>query len=127
MVGFDEGRPESERAAWWHAYLGGAVWEAHVREPYDRPLSAWEPIWTELGGARAFLESLPFREMEPANALVRSGDAVSLAKPGAAYALYLPSGGAVSVAMAAGGGGMRNWRSAYFEMRENTGAETRPA
>jgi CubicO group peptidase (beta-lactamase class C family) len=100
MVGFDEGRPEGDRAAWWSAYLGGGVWEAHVTEPYDQPLSAWEPVWTELGGARAFMESLPFREMEPNNGLVTAGQAFCLAKPGAAYALYLPSGGNVTVGLA---------------------------
>jgi CubicO group peptidase (beta-lactamase class C family) len=102
MVGFDEGRPELDRVAWWSAYLGGAVWEAHVLPPYDRPLSAWEPVWTQLGGTRAFLESLPFWEMEPANALVKAGDAFCLARPGVAYALYLPSGGTVAVDLAPG-------------------------
>jgi hypothetical protein len=85
MVGFDEGRPEQHRAAWWAAYLGGGVWEAHVPKPHDRPISAWEPTWTELGGARAFMETLPFWEMEPRNDLVKSGKAICLAKPGQAY------------------------------------------
>jgi hypothetical protein len=97
MVNFDEGRPELDRRAWWSAYLGGGVWEAHVLPPYDRPLSAWEPVWTELGGARAFFEALPFWEMEPRNDLVKEGEAFCLAKPGEAYALYLPSGGARTV------------------------------
>lgn len=97
MVGFDEGRPEQHRAAWWAAYLGGGVWEVHVPKPYDRPMSAWEPTWTELGGARAFMETLPFWEMEPSNDLVKSGKAICLAKTGDAYALYLPIGGTVSV------------------------------
>lgn len=97
MAGFDEGRPEQHRAAWWAAYLGGGVWEAHVPKPYDRPMSAWEPTWTELGGARAFMETLPFWEMEPRNDLVKSGRAICLAKAGNAYALYLPIGGNISV------------------------------
>ena len=45
---YDEGRPEHQRAAWWAAYLAGGVWEAHVLGPYDRPMSAWEPVWAEL-------------------------------------------------------------------------------
>ena len=100
MVGFDEGRPEEDRRGWWSAYLGGGVWETHVRKPYDRPLSAWEPAWTQLGGARAFMESLPFWEMRPANDLIVSGKAFCLAKPGEAYALYLPDGGKVTITLA---------------------------
>ena len=102
VVNFDEGRPEEERAAWWAAYLGGGVWEAHVLPPYDRPMSAWEKTWNEVGGARAFMESLPFWEMQPHNDLVKSGRALCLARPGAAYALYLPEGGKVEVELEGG-------------------------
>ncbi len=102
MVGFDEGRPEQHRAAWWSAYMGGGVWEAHVPKPYDKPMSAWEPTWTELGGARAFMESLPFWKMEPHNELVKSGRAFCLAQLGRAYALYLPTGGEVTVELTVG-------------------------
>lgn len=102
MVGFDEGRPEEDRRCWWSGYLGGGVWEAHVLKPYDRPMSAWENVWTELGGARAFMESLPFWQMEPSNALVKSGTAFCLAKPGQVYALYLPRGGRVTVELPPG-------------------------
>ncbi len=97
ILNFDEGRPEETRAAWWAAYLAGGVWEAHVLEPYDRPMSAWEKTWTELGGARAFLESLPFPEMQPHNELVTRGRALCLAKLGEAYALYLPEGGSIEL------------------------------
>lgn len=97
MVNFDEGRPEHDRRAWWSAYLGGGVWEAHVLQPYDRPHSTWETVWTELGGTRAFMQSLPFWEMQPHNELVKEGVAFCLAKPSAVYALYLPSGGDVRV------------------------------
>ena len=41
--------------------------------------------------------------MEPRNDLVKSGTAFCLAKPGVAYALYLPEGGSVSVELAEGG------------------------
>jgi hypothetical protein len=97
MVGFDEGRPEEDRRAWWSAYLGGGAWEAHVLPPHDRPMSAWEHVWIELGGARVFMESLPFWEMEPANDVVRNGKAFCLAKRGEIYAFYLPIGGEVRV------------------------------
>lgn len=100
MVNFDEGRPELNRRAWWSAYLAGGVWEAHVSQPYDRPMSAWEPVWTELGGARAFVETLPFWEMQAHNELVIDGHAFCLAKPGQVYALYLHSGGSITVNLA---------------------------
>lgn len=99
MVNFDEGRPEHDRRAWWSAYMGGGVWEAHVLGPYDRPHSAWEATWKELGGARAFMESLPFWEMEPHNEIVTEGTAFCLAKPGEVYALYLPAGGDIDIAL----------------------------
>lgn len=102
MVGVDEGRPEEERQPWWSAYLAGGVWEAHLTPPYDRPMSAWETLWIELGGTRAFMESLPFWEMHPANGIVRSGKAFCLAKPGAVYAFYLPEGGAMEIELPLG-------------------------
>ena len=96
-VNFDEARPEQDRRCWWSVYLGGGVWESHLLAPYDRPLSAWEPVWTQLGGARAFMESMPFWEMQPHNELVEDGRAFCLAKPGQVYGLYLPVGGSVTV------------------------------
>lgn len=102
VVNFDEGRPELDRVAWWSAYLAGGVWEAHVVEPYDQPLSAWESTWTELGGARAFMESLPFHEMSPSNDLVVAGQAFCLAQVGEVYACYLPQGGEFSLSLPAG-------------------------
>ena len=102
MVNYDEPRPLLDRKGWWSAYIGGGVWEVHVSQPYDRPLSTWEPAFTQVGGTRAFMETLPFWQMEPANSLVVSGTGFCLAKPGEAYALYLPSGGSVTVNLTAG-------------------------
>jgi CubicO group peptidase (beta-lactamase class C family) len=100
VANFDEGRPELDRRAWWSAYLGGGVWEAHVPAPYDRPLASCETTWTELGGTRAFMESVPFHEMQPRNDLVVKGQAFCLARPPAVYAFYVPRGGSVSVHLA---------------------------
>ncbi|MHB8897554.1 MAG: DUF5060 domain-containing protein [Thermoguttaceae bacterium] len=111
MIGFDEGRPEQDRRAWWSAYLGGAVWEAHVLPPYDQPMTAWQSVWTELGGTRAFMESLPFWQMDPANDLVRAGQAFCLAKAGEVYALYLPQGGTIELDLPAG----RHYRVAWWD------------
>lgn len=102
MVGFDEPRPVKDRRGWWSAYMAGAVWEVHTGRPYDRPVSIHAQTWKQLGGARAFMESLPFWEMEPSNTLVRSGKAFCLAKPGAAYGLYMPAGGTATVSLAPG-------------------------
>ncbi len=120
VTGFDEPRPELDRRGWWSAYLGGGVWEAHVTKPYDRPLVAWDEAWTQLGGARAFMETLPFWEMEPANFLVSAGNAFCLAKPGEAYALYLPKGGAVEVNLTPG----PRYRYQWWDPRG--GRQTRP-
>ena len=100
VANFDEARPEEDRRCWWSVYLGGGVWETHVLQPYDRPFSAWEPAWKELGGARAFMESVPFWKMQPHNELVQEGNAFCLARPGEVYALYLPTGGSIEVNLA---------------------------
>ena len=100
MYCIGEARPEEDRRCWWSVYLGGGVWETHVRQPYDRPLSAWEPAWTQLGGARAFMQSVPFWQMQPHNEVVKLGSAFCLANPGQVYALYLPTSGSVTVSLA---------------------------
>jgi hypothetical protein len=119
MVGIDEGRPVAERRAWWSAYMGGGVWEAFVTPPYDQPMPSWEPVWTELGGTRIFMESLPFWQMQPHNELVRSGTAFCLARPGEVYALYLPSGGDVTVDLAPGA----NYESAWWRPTNGRGGQ----
>ncbi len=110
VVNFDEGRPELDRRAWWSAYLGGGVWEAHVPAPYDQPYSAWQETWRQLGGARAFIETLPFHEMQPRQDLVHMGQAFCLAKPGEAYACYLPQGGAIGIRLEPG----RRYRGSWW-------------
>ena len=102
MVNFDEGRPEEDRRSWWSAYLGGGVWEAHVLKEYDRPMSAWKKTWKELGGTRAFMETLPFWKMQPRNDLVTEGHAFCLADPDDVYAFYLPEGGRIQVELKEG-------------------------
>jgi len=102
LVGFDEPRPLMDRKGWWSGYLGGGVWEVHVASPYDRPMDVWETAWEELGGARVFMEALPFWQMEPSNSLVLSGTAFCLADVGEVYGLYLPFGGTVTVDLVEG-------------------------
>jgi CubicO group peptidase (beta-lactamase class C family) len=121
-VNFDEGRPELDRVAWWSAYLGGGVWEAHVMEPYDQPFSAWETTWKELSGTRRFMESVPFHTMQPRNDLVRSGHAFCLAELGESYVLYLPEGGQVSLELAAG-----DYRCAWWDPAQGQDGEFRNA
>ena len=102
MIGFDEPRPELVRSGWWAALLGGGVYEVLVKPPFDQPMQAADRTWIELGGTRAFLETLPFWKMAPRPDLVVEGKALMLAAPGVAYALYLPEGGSVAVALAEG-------------------------
>jgi hypothetical protein len=54
------------------------------------------------------MERLPFEEMLPANHLVK-GRAFCLARPGEVYALYLPSGGSVSVELVEGNQYKAEW------------------
>lgn len=114
VVSFDEARPAGDRRSWWAVYLGGAMWESLI--PAPQGYAAVEPAWRELGATRAFMESLPFAEMIPANHLVSGGQAFCLAQPGEVYALYLPAGGTVEVELAAG----NQYRAEWFEPR--TGA-----
>lgn len=109
MVGIDEGRPEEERPEWWESYLAGGVWEIHVKPPYDRPLSNWDTCWTQLGGTRAFMESVPFWRMEQHNQLVKSGQAFCLAHPSEVYAFYLPKGGEIVVDLPSGFKYLAGW------------------
>lgn len=97
MIGFDVPRPRSDRRGWWSAYLGGAVTDARVERTHDRALESWDRTSTELGGARAFMENLPFAEMAPCNERVQFGRAFCLGCPGGPYALYLPEGGVIEV------------------------------
>ncbi len=131
MVGFDEARPELDRRCWWAVYMGGGVWESHVLPPYDRPLSSWEPVWTELGGARRFMESVPFWEMQPRNDLVLEGRALCLAKVGEVYAVYLPTGGSVTLRLPSRGTFRVAWwnpangRRGHFEGQARIAGGTR--
>lgn len=102
MIGIDEGRPEEDRRAWWSTYLSGGVWEAHVLAPYDRPMEAWDTIWTQLGGTRKFMESVPFWRMTPDSSIIKKGKAFCLSTPGSEYALYLPEGGDIEIKLPAG-------------------------
>ena len=97
MIGIDEGRPEEDRKIWWSTYLSGGVWEAHVLEPYDRPMEAWDSVWTQLGGTRKFMESLPFWVMHPDSTVILNGKAFCLNHEDSVFALYLPDGGGVTL------------------------------
>jgi hypothetical protein len=101
-----------DRKGWWSAYIGGGVWEVHTyvsSVPYNSPMSTWETAWNEIGGARKFMESIPFWQMQPRNDLVTSGNAYCLAEPGYTYALYLPEGGQITVNLEA------NTSTYYYE------------
>ncbi len=59
-------------------------------------------VWKELGDTRAFMETLPFWEMQPRNDLVTAGQAFCLADPDHVYAFYLPEGGPIQVKLKEG-------------------------
>jgi hypothetical protein len=123
VINFDEPRPEQDRRGWWAAYMAGAVWEVHTRSPYDVPMSRNDATWTQLGGARAFMETLPFWRMQPANELVTGGKAFCLATPGEAYALYLPEGGTIRVTLTPG----RRYECAWWDPANGKDGRFRPA
>ncbi len=101
MVGIDEGRPECDRRSWWTVYLSGGVWEAHVTAPYDRPMSAWDSTWTQLGGTRKFMESVSFEKFNPDTTVVKKGKGYCLSDLNGCYLLYLPEGGPVTIQLPA--------------------------
>ena len=110
VMNFDEGRPVNDRAQWWEAYISGGIWEAHIPKgggTYNHPIDYWDDgstykIWTELGGARKFMEMFQFWNMKANNSLVTAGTAYCLENPEIEYALYLPSGGNITVNLPAG-------------------------
>lgn len=95
VVNFDEARPAEDRRSVWAVYMARGVWEPIVYSP--DAFMIHEPLWTELAAARRFVESLPFAEMFPANRLLSSGEGFCFAKPGKAYGVYLPAGGAAAL------------------------------
>lgn len=107
VVSFDEARPAEDRRSWWSAYLAGGMWETYI--PVPKGYAAAEPAWRYLAATRRFMEKLPVERMLPANHLLRSGNAVCLAEPGAIYALYLPQGGTVDMALAEGNQYQAQW------------------
>ncbi|MEX2263218.1 MAG: Ig-like domain-containing protein [Bryobacteraceae bacterium] len=107
VVSFDEARPSEDRRSWWAVYMAGGMWEPYV--PVPQGYAALEPLWTELAAAGRFMETLAFEEMFPANHVVRKGRAFCLARPGETYALYLPSGGSVTVDLTAGNRYQVDW------------------
>lgn len=119
MIGIDEGRPEGDRRAWWSTYLSGGVWEAHVTAPYDRPMNTWDTIWTQLGGTRKFMESIPFHEMQPDTSIVTSGLAFCLSSGQGIFAFYLPEGGNIIVSLPVG----RHYKAEWWNPENGIGGQ----
>ncbi len=69
----------------------------------DWRFGSLETLWQYTDHAVEFFqEHLPFSKMAPDNALVSSSAAFCFASQGATYAVYLPSGGATDLTVAAG-------------------------
>jgi hypothetical protein len=111
VVNFDEARPAEDRRSVWAVYMARGLWEPIVFTPVS--FAVHEPLWTELAAARRFMESLPFAEMFPANRLLSNREGFCFAKPGKAYAVYLPSGGSAALDAPEG-----SYRLAWYDPRE---------
>ncbi len=93
------------------------MWESYI--PVPEGYEAVEPVWKELARAHRFMQSIPAHEMHPANHLVLSGRAFCLAKPGEAYAFYLPAGGSIEVDLPAS----NQYKAEWFDPRSNAPCE----
>jgi hypothetical protein len=109
----DEADPEHNlprtQALWGNLMAGGAgvEWYFGFKFPHmDINCEDWrsrERMWDQTRHALEFFRRhLPFWEMAPDNALAAGRNAKVLAKPGEIYAVYLPEGGAVSLALPEG-------------------------
>jgi len=77
----------------WAAYMGGA--NLAIVTQHNPNLPDYGLSFEDLRRARAFVEGLPFPEMQPYNNLVINGQAYVFAKPGEVYTAYLPDGGEI--------------------------------
>jgi len=107
------------RNIFWAAYLAGGQFEL-----FSSPMSSFsefDKIWDDMRRARQFLEALPFWRMEPANQLLSggSGNRYCLAEAGEAYAVYLESGGSISLDLSGEAG---TFRVSWFDPK--TGSYT---
>lgn len=93
-------RPPSPEPVWALFFLGAAVSRCH--RPHGGPDGDIDGQRAVIGHLRRFVERVPFRSMRPRHELV-AGDAMCLADPGECYALFVPSGGPVTVYLPEGG------------------------
>lgn len=111
----------AERQKAWAAFTGGAAGSG--TGAYLAPLAA-------------FVARIPFQNLAPSDALVRSGQAYALAQPGAAYVLYLPNGGTASIDLTAASGTLTAqwfdpragaWKTAFLAAGGGVRSFTAPA
>ncbi len=81
----------------WPILMSGGSVECFInnRDQALEDFREFDKIWTEMGHARTFIESLPFWEMTPEDARLAGNDNTAdgpdaLVKPGEIYAAYLP-------------------------------------
>lgn len=90
---------EISRRIVWSVYTGGGNFEMHTLPLSDyRDFSAH---FDDMQRARAFVEALPFYQMQPVNELVVDGEGTLFARPGLVYVAYLPQGGTIDIDLAA--------------------------
>ena len=107
-------------------YLGGGNFELHYQDAYVRggslTIEDMAPMLDDMLRARQFLESLPFHEMAPCNALLAPlEDAYCLGKTGDFYAIYLSRGGDLTLDLPASAGQMQ---VQWFNPRTGDWSET---
>jgi len=100
-------------------FLGGGGFELHYRDQEMTP-QALGPMLDDMRRARELVESLPFEQMAPRNELVSAaGGGLCLARPGAAYAIYLKDGGAAQLDL---GGLAGAYQVKWFDVTRGTTA-----
>lgn len=83
-------------------YFAGGNFEMHYYDIYGQggtvSIQDLNPILDDMYHARAFMENLPFYEMQPCkSSLLDGSDQYCLEKPGIVYALYIPKGGSFNL------------------------------
>jgi hypothetical protein len=115
--------------------VGGSadwVWKSLLRghnpifmDPYDGSVLGspedprWAPIRRALGDARRLAQRLDLARLHPASELASTG--YCLADPGHKYVVYLPDGGAATVALPEAGG---EWTVEWFDPTRRRGTAT---
>ena len=109
---------------WGNLMGGGAGVEWYTQEDLSlEDFRFYDILWSEMGYARHFFQQyLPFEDMQPANELTAVENDYVLALDKQVYAVYLPSGGAVSLNI--GGNSSTNYSVRWYNPRGGGNLQT---